>query len=552
MTKRKWNKAISLLLATIMVAGLAACGTQGQEQTSESKQSSNVSTESTVQKTEDFEISYPIDTDVELRWWATTALKYQSAFSSAEESPFHVGLSENTGVKINWEFPQDGVDTKQAFNLLLTDDELPEIISYWPTAAEAAEYIEDGMIWDLTDYLPTYAPDYWEYINSEENAGWRRAITTEDGRHYMVGCSRESDLNVTYMGPAVRKDWLDECNLEVPVTLEDWENMLRVFKDKYGAMYSGPNLGVGSNYGLASGTGSYTNDGAKWYVDNGEVKFANTTQEYKEYLETLNRWMEDGLLDPDYTTNDSSAIRNKCLNNEVGAMFIGSGTFRNILKDAEEAGSTAEWIPVQHPVTKAGESVTWMQTDAYLGLTIGAMVTKSCSEEELIIALQLLNYGYTDEGFMYWNFGNEGVSYTLDADGNPQWTELITESEVGTNTAYKYYIGMSSRGISKQASALIKLLNPGVAGDALVEWTANNDATKEHLMPNVSMTAEEELAYTDSWAAIQTFVNESVAGFINGDKSLDEWDEYVSTLEKIGLEDCRKLQQAAYERWLAK
>ena len=32
------------------------------------------------------------------------------------------------------------------------------------------------------------------------------------------------------------------------------------------------------------------------------------------------------------------------LNNEVGVMFIGSGTFRNILADAEAAGNGAEWI----------------------------------------------------------------------------------------------------------------------------------------------------------------------------------------------------------------
>ena len=66
------------------------------------------------------------------------------------------------------------------------------------------------------------------------------------------------------------------------------------------------------------------------------------------------------------------------------------------------------------------------------------------------------------------------------------------------------------------------------------------------------MTEEESLEYTDTWAAIQTYTNECISAFIIGDKSFDEWDDYVKTLDSMGLEKCRKIQQAGYDRWLAK
>ena len=548
MSKKKLQKVLGIILSTAMVAGLAACGSdpaQGTTASSETQKESAVTTptssEPSEKEPEVVDITYPLDTDIKLKWWSVSELKYQSAFDNAEESPFHVGLEENTGVDIEWEFAPDGVDDNQAYSLMMTEDELPHLIHYWSTAEEAEELIQDGIIYDLKEYLPTYAPDYWELINSDPM--YIEACSTESGAIYKFCSGVESGYNITYMGPAVRKDWLDECGLDIPVTLKDWEDMLIAFKEKYGATFSSPKLG----FGMSSGTGAFADKSAAWYIENDEVTLANNQDEYKVFLETMNRWYEEGLMDPDIMTNDGASIRTKCLNNEVGAMFINSSNFRNILADAKETG--AEWIGVPHPVTAAGESVTWIQTRKNNFNTKGTMITTECSEEELILALKFLNYAYTDEGNMYWNFGNEGVSYTLDANGNPQWTELVTKAEVGANTAYKYYC---SSGPCIQAEYIIRMLNQGVSADAIDQWTYNTDAARNQYMPILNLTADEGLAYTDTWAAIETYVSENITAFIFGDKSLDDWNEYVTTLDKMGLGECQKIQQAAYERWLTK
>lgn len=551
MSKRNWTKVLGLLLSIMMIASLVGCGEQNKETTA-APQPTDKATEApgtdapTDAPTEEAGITYPLETNVELRFWSTSALKYNKKFNSAEESPFHAGLSKNTGVKINWEFPQSGVSNAQAFNLLLTEkvEDMPHIIYYSGAPGQADSYIKDGLIWDLTDYLPEYAPDYWEYINSNED--YVRDVTTTSGKFYMFAASVEGDLNITYKGLVVRKDWLDACGLDIPVTLDDWTEMLTKFKEKYGATFSSPKAGIG----MASGTGAYADTEATFYVnDEGKVVFANTQPEYKEFLQKMNQWFNDGLMDPDFFTNDATAIRNKCANNEVGAMYIGSGTFRNVLADAE--GTAAEWIAVPHPVAKEGDKVTWIQTRQSELVGNGAMITKACSEEELIVALKLLNYAYTEEGHMYWNFGTLGETYTLDANGNPAWTDLITKDEAGEGTAYKYYTGVGSNGPVVQSQKLIALLNQGEAGNALVQWTANSVA-REHCMPAVVLSDGEHLAYWDRMTPIYSEVSESVTKFILGQKSFDEWDDFVDTLNQMGLPDAQKIQQQAYDAWLEK
>lgn len=551
MSKRKWQRVLGLLLCIMMFASLVGCGNQNKGTTAaptdkgtEAPRTEAPGTDApTDAPTEAPGITYPLETDVELSWWATTALKYKSAFQSADESPFHVGLSKNTGVKINWEFPQAGVSGGQAYNLMITAETLPDLIHYTVDAGAAEGYINDGLIWDLTDYLPEYAPDYWEWVNSDD--ALRRAATTASGKYHMIAGGQEAHEFITYQGLALRKDWLDECKLEIPVTLDDWEKVLTTFKDKYGATFSGPKLG----FGMSSGTGAYADKSPAWYInDNDEVVFANSTDEYKAFLERMHKWYETGLMDPDIFTNDNTAIRNKCANNEVGAMYIGSGTYRNILADAETNG--AVWVSVPHPVTKEGEKVTWIQTAREIGGGYGTMVSKSCSEEELKVALQLLNYAFTEEGMLYWNLGDEGVSYTV-TNGEYAWTDLITKAEVGENTAYTYYVGTSSNSPAIKSVVFQKLLNKGEALNAIYQWTANSVAA-EHYMPKLTLAEEKHTQYWDKFGSIYTYVEESVSKFIIGEMDLAKWDEYLKTLDDMGIEECHAIQKEAYELWLKK
>ena len=40
--------------------------------------------------------------------------------------------------------------------------------------------------------------------------------------------------------------------------------------------------------------------------------------------------------------------------------------------------------------------------------------------------------------------------------------------------------------------------------------------------------------------------------FITGEESLDNWDNYINTLNDMGMEKMLEIRQAAYDRYLAR
>lgn len=54
--------------------------------------------------------TYPLDTDVTVSWYSQDWIKPHEKYTGWEESPFHTGLIEQTGVNIDWSFPTAGTD----------------------------------------------------------------------------------------------------------------------------------------------------------------------------------------------------------------------------------------------------------------------------------------------------------------------------------------------------------------------------------------------------------------------------------------------------------
>ena len=121
--------------------------------------------------------TYPLKTDKAVSWYAETALIPHEKFVDASQSPFHIGLSELTGVKINWSFPPAGTAGNVFTNTLLADPaNLPNIM-YGAFMNDSSLYLEDEMIWDITPYIQEYAPAYYAFLQS--NPAYDRAMKTD-------------------------------------------------------------------------------------------------------------------------------------------------------------------------------------------------------------------------------------------------------------------------------------------------------------------------------------------------------------------------------------
>ena len=560
--KKKWlSSTMSVILAGVMVASLmTGCGQQNAQKESsvqkeeskleESKVEESKVEESSIVTEETEELTYPLDTDLELQIYVDEYWVLAPEYASADQSPFHTKLAENTGDTIDWQFPAQGADRGVALNLLWQEEVLPHIIVTSANASKGAEWIADGVIYDLTEYIPKYAPDYYEFLINDENL--MKSLVTADGRLYSIAGFRESTYNITYLGPVIRKDWLDECDLDFPVTLEDWEKVLVTFKDKYDAYFGFATWRYNAAIGIASGVGAQASLATRYYVDdNNKVQLGNAQPEWKEMLEVLHRWYEMGLLDKDFALQEDPAVRSKALKGDIGVSITAMSQLTNFQVDADAEGTGAQWVGFEYPRTAPGEPTVAIQTDRSLYAGGGAVITTSCSEEELILALQLLNYGFTEEGIMFHNYGTEGESYTINAEGEVEWTDLILNDPAGRDAAVKKYSAVHSGQISVQQARFVQLKNSEASRNAVYKWVENTVADK-YTMPKLARSTDENARYSDLSAPMDTYISEMAVKFVTGDEDLADFDKFLKKLDEMGLQEILKIQQAAYDRYLGK
>lgn len=555
----QFKKMVSILLAATMMSSLlTGCGSDASEKTEQGEVSTEVSSEkdnvvadsTSEEAVIPEELTYPVDTDVTLKVYVNGILNLSSGYTDYDDVPFTQGLEKNTGIDVEWETYTTGSDMKTSYNLLLQQDELPDIIiGDVASPAHITELLEDGVLQDISEYLPLYAPDYWEFINSEGQTKNLKMIQ-QDGRVVNFIGVRETPKWSTYLGWGLRQDWLDALGLEVPTTIEEFEDVAVAFHENYGAL-----IGVESDrldYFLGSSTGAQAGMGLRYYLDGDKVLCANDQEEWKDYLTLVKRWYDMGILDPNFSSSDANVLRAYALEGKMGLGFTRSSQFLQYLADAESEETGAEWIGISNPVAQEGDPIHFIQTEyATWNGVHGAYVTKDCTEEELIAALQFLNYGYTEEGCVYWTFGEEGVSFEYDEEGNPRYTELITKDERGINQALYDYTGAYAMPLSILLDSITAAQPNGGAKDQMTSaWVSGSDAT-DYYLPTLSYTAEEQATKTDIDAALKTYVKESALKFVTGEKSLDEFDSFVEDLYKIGLQESLDITNAAYQRYIS-
>ena len=87
--------------------------------------------------------------------------------------------------------------------------------------------------------------------------------------------------------------------------------------------------------------------------------------------------------------------------------------------------------------------------------------------------------------------------------------------------------------------------------DAWEKWSYS-DAEKHKMPPGVTLTPEEGEDFAYIMSQVATYMSEKYAAYTIGTESLDNFDEYLSEMKRLGMEDAIAMQQAAYERYLAK
>ena len=555
---KKMKSIVALLLALVMVFGLIACTPAQPTDPTDNPQNPTDPTDpqnpTDPTEPEDTGITYPLDTDVQLRIYLQAGFSLPSGYTSWDDVPFLKGLEERWGVDIIWESAPVGSDATAAYNLMLQDEDLPQIIfGQKASTSEVEELVNDGIAMDISDLLEEYAPDYWAFMHNPDDQfrvkDLAMATTSNYGLTHFIG-PREDATNGTWAGLAIRKDWLDALGLDVPETLEEIDYVARKFHEVYGAVVTGPKTYFANCRFMADGTGSMATWQYATYLDGDEVKLGNMGEDYREYLEFMNAWYEDGILDQNFSGGSPESLQQMVNENKTGLVCTSVDLIPEHNEYAREHGSDAEWIPLANIVENKGDmaKAAHASYSAWVGKA-GSVITTNCTEEQLMVALAILNWGYTEEGMIYWNYGEEGVSFEYDENGNPQFTDLVMNHELGDTEARRIYTGGTTicpASVQIWTKRYDERSKETV--DATLVFCSNNDAAA-YRVPTLTYSDDVKAERTDLYNAIKSYVDEMALKFVTGEEPLSNYAAYEEQLKKLGVERLFEIMTEAYQEF---
>ena len=499
-------------------------------------------------------IEYPlVEDEVVLTQWGSM---YPGAFnyiSTLSENTVIDELAKRTGVRVECTSVQGGPNTIDQFTLMISAGDLPDFIdnvySCYTSGDDAA--IADGVIIDLSPYLEEHAPDFNRLMSEVE--GMNVYAHTDDGAvPYFLDVSRNANA-VCSSGYIIRQDWLDDLGLSTPETFDELHDVLTAFKNDLGAdspLYipRGVTGLLSDAYGCAVTyepmAGAYP-----FMVKDGTVVCGYQTDEMKEFLKTMHQWYEEGLIWQDFVTDNmafgitTSAAYNKFL---TGSMGCAAGELADITDVAAQIGDGAVIAAIPDPTVNGEKNhLTAGATPFYKKWAISA----DCEDPEL--AVEFMNYLYTEEGCDLLTYGIEGESCVKNDDGSYSFTDLILNNPDGISYANAYHLYTFLDELGLRDLSAMRQFYTDEALAASDTWSDSRDEAWAY--PAASLTAEENEVFSANFVTVSTYVSECIPKFVLGDMDVEaDFDSFLSQIEAMGIDECTGYKQAAYDRYMAR
>jgi len=487
---------------------------------------------------------YPIKGDYELVWWRQLDVNLSTTYTNQAEAPYEKELAKRTGVKVKYLHPAAG-SVNESFNILISSGDLPDLISYpWQDGYPGgiAKAIKDKHIRPINDLMEKYMPNFSAALEKYPEA--KKALRTDEGDYYGPATINTDDLLLYSAGLMIRKDWLDELGLPEPETMDEIYETLKAMKEKKGVelpysgnVYSAATWGIFvSAYGIMP----------ELYVDGKEVKYGSIDARYKDYLTTMNKWYNEGLIDNSFATLDSKTVNSNIMNGfsamTQAAGGAGLGTY---LQTAKTKNPSYDLVALKSPVLKKGDKP--MYSKRANPVSSPTTITTDCKIPQ--VAAKFLDYRYSEEGSLMANFGIEGESYTM-VDGNPVYTDLIMHNPDGKTPSAMMAQYRANGAFISDPRYIMQYYELPQQQEALVKWGDCNAAL--HQMPPLTIADDVQAEISTLYADIQTYTQSMTLKYIMGTEDLAGFDSFVENVKKMGVDRVLKAYTEALERYNAR
>lgn len=555
---RKPIKMLCLLLALTLISGLfGGCSETASDRTSEGTTSVEEGPKDTqgqkpadeepeeaqnAEEGADEEGTFPlpiVDKPITFTYWVPFGGTAKEIIPDLSQNEVYQELEKLTNVKIEFIHPPEGQESEH-FNLMISSGDLPDIIEQGERYKGGIDRaIADGVYIRLNELVDKYAPNFKKIIESNEEL--KKQVYSDEGNLLgfgmitsdVPGTSLEPTEENPWCGPFIRKDWLDELGMEIPDTIDEWYTALKAFKDEMNAEVP---MIWNNAIGMEPSTGAFVSAfdiGPGFFIKNGEIKYGPIEPGFKEYLQLINKWYEEGLIDRDFPTRDGKSIDALVMAGKVGAKLL-DGTA--LVLKGRAVG--IEFTGAPYPKRDENSEVYWRYKNNICRDNY-AVITSKCKNPE--VAVKWFDYHYTYEGLKLFNFGVEGKSYTgIDELGRPQYVEYLTKDNYLEWDRYNHgsYLKSVTRSVPRCWMEDLEKYR--------IVW---DNQPADYVLPPITLTAEEGAEYAKIMSDVEAYRNEMILKFIMGQEPLDKFDEYVNNIKSMNIDRVIEIYTAALDRY---
>ncbi|MFC0470526.1 extracellular solute-binding protein [Halalkalibacter kiskunsagensis] len=538
------KKRLMLMLSAILLFSiLVACNsndTGSEVNEGDSEQSNEPSSEEAGVVNKE---GYPIvDEEITLSLMAPG-----TGMAEWKDMPTLQQYSEMTNIQFDYITPPIS-DFQTRLNLVFASGDVADIIFAAGTGnltpGMEVDYGQQGVLIPLEDLIAEYAPNFQALM--DENPEIQRSITTIDGHIYSLPVINQHPTSAWPAGPLwYNGAWLDALGVEeVPKTTDELYDLLVRFKTEdpngTGEDDTIPLIDVQMN---SSRTWFLAAFGMKaWGIEDvdGTVRYAPMSENYKEYLTYMNKLYAEGLLDPETFSQSDEQKKAKGQENRLG-LFPDWFSFFTTGQTEEEALNNPMFHPLTSPISPE------IVLPGNPGISRGSFSITS-NNEHPDASMRWVDYLYSKEGRDFFDQGPEGYLWEEGEGGERIFLEVPSEYPSSED-----YRGTLTPAYGIPVPMLVDLVDgaPRSEFDLFIEaeTQAKVDPYAETPFPLVYLTDEEQDSVNTIEVDLRSYVEQMEARFITGVEPLSKWDDYVSTIERMNVEEYVQIHQDAYDRW---
>ncbi len=505
------------------------------------------------------EITFPLVTEpLTLTFMAPRPSDYVNGY---EEMTLLKEYEAMTGIDIEWEeVPSSGWGEK--IQLVLNSFDLPDVIySGGISTNDAARYGAEGTILPLNDLIEEHTVNlkYW----LEQRPDIKKLITAPDGNIYGIPTIDES-LSTQVAGVmGMNMTWLENLNLEIPTTIDEFTEVLRAFKEQDANKNGDPNDEIPFSL-LSDNSSNRTNwigsffgpfgvvdDSFHVMVEDGKILFTPELEGFKEALTYFNMLYSEGLLDAESFTQDSSSFYAKARSPEgIGCAYIFS-TF-----DLDQNDNTYNNYDLIDPIKgKDGKALVNLQ-NYVSGLAQNRfMITADCKDP--VAAIKWIDYWCDNgENALTVRFGYEGDTWKWLDDEKNQFTELAVSEKTGEKTTQAYvsqHTPYTNAVMWELQDLWRKKKNSAPYFIERAEFANGSyrEAAVTEMWPIIALEEAANERYSEIETDLRSHVENTMINFIVNGFTDADYDAFLKKCKDLHCDEMVEILQDRYDKFMA-